>query len=59
MKLDIKWIPLLIITAINVGLWQLAPFEGLPVSAWHTVIIFVQPSLPLFAKWAKSAYSGL
>ncbi|EIG24962.1 hypothetical protein [Haemophilus paraphrohaemolyticus] len=50
---------MLIITAINVGLWQLAPSEGLPVSAWHTVIIFVQPSLPLFAKWVKSAYSGL
>jgi len=41
-KLDIKWIPLLIITAINVGLWQLAPSEGSPVSVWHTVIIFVQ-----------------
>nr|WP_314741734.1 DASS family sodium-coupled anion symporter [uncultured Haemophilus sp.] len=59
MKSDIKWIPLLIITAISVGLWQLTPPEGLSVPAWHTVIIFVATIAAIVCKVGEIGLLGI
>ncbi|MGP8847487.1 anion permease, partial [Enterobacter hormaechei] len=37
----VKWLPLILITFISAGLWQLTPPSGLSAPAWHSAIIFV------------------
>lgn len=46
----VKWLPLILITFISAGLWQLTPPPGLSAPAWHSAIIFVATIASIVAK---------
>ena len=46
----VKWLPLILITFISAGLWQLPPPSGLSAPAWHSAIIFVATIASIVAK---------
>lgn len=46
----LRVIPLLLITCVAVGMWQLTPPAGLTFPAWHAAIIFVATIAAIVAK---------